>query len=145
MWALRSGRIAIALAAVAALGIGPYSRGAAIHAASQAEFAERTFMNGYVKANDLNMYYEIHGDGGPLVLLHGAFMTIDLNFGKMLPELATGRRVIAVELQGHGHTEDLDRPLSYEQMADDTAALLRALNIARADVFGYSMGGTTGG
>ena len=102
-------------------------------------------MSGYVKANDLNMYYEIHGggEGEPLVLLHGAFMTIDLNFGTMLPELARGRRVIAVELQGHGRTEDLDRPLRYEQMADDTAVLLRALEIRRADVLGYSMGGTT--
>jgi pimeloyl-ACP methyl ester carboxylesterase len=85
------------------------------------------------------MYYEVHGAGAPLVLLHGAFGT-----ATTYPSLANGRQVIAVELQGHGHTEDIDRPLTYEQMADDTAALLKQLGIERADVFGYSMGGTVG-
>jgi Predicted hydrolases or acyltransferases (alpha/beta hydrolase superfamily) len=89
------------------------------------------------------MYYEIHGEGEPLVLLHGAFLTIDLNYGAMLPALARDRKVIAVELQGHGHTEDIDRPLRYEQMADDTAELLRQLGIPKADIMGYSLGGTT--
>jgi pimeloyl-ACP methyl ester carboxylesterase len=97
---------------------------------------------GYVRANGLNMYYEIHGDGEPLVLLHGSFMTIDLNYGQILPELAKDRRVVAVEQQAHGHTEDIDRRFSYEQMADDTAELLRQLKIGPADILGYSMGGT---
>jgi pimeloyl-ACP methyl ester carboxylesterase len=95
---------------------------------------------GYAPVNGLNMYYEIQGTGEPLVLLHGAYMTIDA-MGEVVPELARTRQVIAVELQGHGRTADVDRPLSYEQMADDTAALLRHLGIEQADVFGYSMGG----
>jgi pimeloyl-ACP methyl ester carboxylesterase len=99
--------------------------------------------SGYADVNGLNMYYEVHGVGEPLVLLHGAYMTIDLTFGEMIPALARDRQVIAIELQGHGHTEDIDRPLSYEQMADDTAELLRQLGIEKADILGYSMGGTT--
>ena len=94
----------------------------------------------YAEVNGLNMYYEIHGTGQPLVLLHGAYMTIDL-MGEVVPALAETRQVIAVELQGHGRTADIDRPLTYEQMADDIAALLRHLVIEKADVFGYSMGG----
>src|SRR6266704_7043997 len=83
----------------------------------------------YVRVNGLDVYCEIHGSGFPLVLLHGAMGTIDSCFAGLLPALAAARQVIAVELQGHGHTADLDRPLSYQQMADDTAALLRALGI----------------
>jgi pimeloyl-ACP methyl ester carboxylesterase len=94
----------------------------------------------YAEVNGLEMYYEIHGAGEPLVVLHGAYMTIDA-MGELVPGLARGRQVIAVELQGHGRTADVDRPLTYEQMADDTAALLRHLGIEQADVFGYSMGG----
>ena len=96
---------------------------------------------GYASVNDLEVYYEIHGDGRPLVLLHGAYMTIDA-MGEVVPELAGTRQVIAVELQGQGRTADVDRPLSYERMADDTAALLRHLGIDQADVFGFSMGGS---
>ena len=81
---------------------------------------------GYAPVNGLEMYYEIHGTGRPLVLLHGAYMTID-TFGEVLPLLAEGRQVIATELQGHGHTADIDRPFSYEQMADDVAAEQRHL------------------
>jgi pimeloyl-ACP methyl ester carboxylesterase len=95
---------------------------------------------GYAPVNGLQMYYEIHGAGQPLVVLHGAFMTIEL-MGKLIPELAKSRQVIAVEFQGHGRTADIDRPLSYEQLADDTAALLRHLGIGNADVYGYSLGG----
>ncbi len=94
----------------------------------------------YAEVNGLKMYYEVHGSGEPLVLLHGAYMTID-DMGEILPGLAESRQVIAVELQGHGRTADIDRPLTYEQMADDVAALLRHLGIEEADVFGYSMGG----
>src|SRR5215203_6731785 len=94
----------------------------------------------YAEVNGLNIYYEIHGSGQPLVLLHGAYMTIDA-MGEVVPALAETRQVITVELQGHGHTADIDRPLSYEQMADDIAALLRYLAIEKADIFGYSMGG----
>ena len=95
---------------------------------------------GYAPIGDLSMYYEVHGSGRPLVLLHGAYMTIDL-MGPLLPGLAETRQVIAVEQQGHGRTADVDRPLGYEQMADDTAALIRHLGIEDADVAGYSMGG----
>jgi pimeloyl-ACP methyl ester carboxylesterase len=76
---------------------------------------------GYAQVDGLEIYYEIHGRGRPLILLHGAYMTIDM-MGPILPGLAQNRQVIAVEQQGHGHTADVDRPLTYEQMADDTAA-----------------------
>lgn len=95
---------------------------------------------GYANVNGLDMYYEIHGTGQPLVMLHGAYMTID-TMGEILPMLAKRRQIIAVELQAHGRTADVDRPLTYEQMADDVAALLRYVGITSADVFGYSMGG----
>ncbi|MGW5053602.1 alpha/beta fold hydrolase [Actinokineospora sp. NPDC004072] len=97
-------------------------------------------MNGYAPVNGLQMYYEIHGSGDPVVLLHGALSGIETSFGAVLPLLAKTRRVIAVEVQGHGRTADVDRPLSYQQVADDVAALLRHLGVERADVFGYSMG-----
>src|SRR5258708_6520196 len=88
---------------------------------------------GFAPVDDLNMYYEIHGWGRPLILLHGAYMTID-RMGPLLAGLAEAGQVIAVEQQGHGRTADIDRPLSYEQMADDTAALARHLGIDDADV-----------
>jgi pimeloyl-ACP methyl ester carboxylesterase len=95
---------------------------------------------GYAPVNGLNMYYEFHGSGPPLVLLHGAYMTIE-GFGPLLNALAQNRQIIGVEQQGHGHTADIDRPITYEQMADDTAAALRHLGIDNTDVFGFSMGG----
>jgi len=94
----------------------------------------------YALVNGLNMYYEIHGEGQPLVLLHGALSAIGTSFSKVLPQLSSTRQVIAVEQQAHGHTADIDRPLTYEQMADDTAALLQQLGIEKADLFGWSMG-----
>ena len=103
---------------------------------------------GYAPVNGLKMYYEIYvpagtaaGEGKPLVLLHGAFMTINTNFGQLIPELSKSRKVIAVEFQGHGRTADIDRPFSFESMADDIAALLKYLKVDKADIFGYSLGG----
>jgi pimeloyl-ACP methyl ester carboxylesterase len=107
---------------------------------SEGDEMNDTSRGNYAEVNGLNMYYEIHGTGQPLVLLHGAYMTIDL-MGEVVSALAESRQVIAVELQGHGRTADIDRPLSYELMADDIAALLHHLVIEKADVFGYSMGG----
>lgn len=95
----------------------------------------------YAPVNGLNLYYEVQGAGQPLVLLHGAFSAIGTSFGTLLPALAETRQVIAVELQAHGRTADIDRPLSAPAMADDVAGLLRHLGLARADLFGYSMGG----
>jgi pimeloyl-ACP methyl ester carboxylesterase len=94
----------------------------------------------YVSVSGLSMYYEDHGTGQPLVLLHGAFSAIGTSFGNVLPELAKSRRVIAFEMQAHGRTADIDRPLSMEQMADDTVAALRHLGVENADFFGFSMG-----
>lgn len=96
---------------------------------------------GYAAVNGLRMYYEIHGSGGtPLVLLHGAFSAIGSSFGTLLPELAKTRQVIAFEYQAHGHTADIDRPLTIAQLADDIAAAITELGIAPADIFGYSLG-----
>jgi pimeloyl-ACP methyl ester carboxylesterase len=94
----------------------------------------------YADVNGLKMYYEIQGSGEPVVLLHGGFSNNEGHF-TLLPALVKNRQVIAIELEGHGHTRDLERPLTFEQMADDTAALLKQLKIKEADFFGYSMGG----
>jgi pimeloyl-ACP methyl ester carboxylesterase len=99
-----------------------------------------TATTGTVPVNGLEMYYEIHGDGPPLVLLHGAFSAIGTSFGELLPGLAEHRKVVAFELQGHGRTADIDRPLSYDAMADDVAAAIDHLGLGPADIFGYSMG-----
>lgn len=95
----------------------------------------------YAPVNGLRLYYEIHGRGRPLVLLHGGLLTIDLNFGPLLEPLAAGRQVIAVESQGHGHTADSPRPMTIEALASDVVALLDQLGIAEADFFGFSLGG----
>lgn len=99
-----------------------------------------TVRTGYAPVNGLNLYYEIHGTGAPLILLHGGVIGIEM-FGPILPALSEQRKVIAVELQGHGRTADIDRPLSFEAMADDVAALMKQLGLERADVMGYSLGG----
>lgn len=99
---------------------------------------------GYADIGELQMYYQIHGDGEPLLLLHGGITTIDTSFGQIIPALAESRQVIAVEQQAHGHTADIDRELTFENMAADTAALLKHLGISQADVFGYSDGGNVG-
>src|ERR1700710_1502045 len=102
--------------------------------ANQDNATQETSVDGkYASVGDLKMYYEIHGTGRPLVLLHGAFMS-----ATVYPALAKGRQVIAVDLQGHGRTADIDRPLTYEQMADDTAGLLKQLEIGQTDGFCYS-------
>jgi pimeloyl-ACP methyl ester carboxylesterase len=97
----------------------------------------------HAEVNGLKMYYEIHGTGKPLVLLHGAFATAE-SWAHILPALTKSRQVILIEQQGHGHTPDREALLSYEQMADDTAALLRKIGVRAADVFGYSDGGVVG-
>lgn len=96
---------------------------------------------GYAPVDGLKMYYEIHGHGEPVVLLHGAFMTITNNWDGWIGALAKTRRVIAIEMQGHGRTADIARDITDENLADDVAALLDHLNIPRADLLGYSMGG----
>jgi pimeloyl-ACP methyl ester carboxylesterase len=97
--------------------------------------------SGYKKVNGLDMYYEIHGSGKPLILLHGQFATASM-FYPILPDLAQHRQVVLIEQQGHGHTADINRPLSFAQMGRDTAELLSQLGITEADMFGYSAGGT---
>jgi pimeloyl-ACP methyl ester carboxylesterase len=97
---------------------------------------------GYAPVNGLQMYYEVHGSGGtPLVLLHGGLFNIDLQFGALLPSLAANRQVIATDFQGHGRTNDIDRPLTCAGLASDVVGLLRHLGVAQADVFGFSVGG----
>lgn len=95
----------------------------------------------YAPVNGLKMYYEIHGNGEPVMLLHGAFMNITNNWADWIAELAKTRKVIAVEMQGHGRTADIDRDMTSENFADDVAALLDHLKIPKADLIGYSMGG----
>ena len=95
----------------------------------------------YAAVNGLQLYYETHGAGRPLVLLHGGLMTIDLNWGPLLEALSAKRQVIAVELQGHGRTADTDRPMTIEALAGDVVALLDHLGIDKADLFGFSLGG----
>ena len=97
-------------------------------------------ISGYADVNGLHMYYEAAGDGTPLVLLHGGVCTIDLSFASLIPTLATKHRVIAVELQGHGRTADIDRPITPSNSAADVVALLDVLGIDRAHVLGHSMG-----
>jgi pimeloyl-ACP methyl ester carboxylesterase len=97
----------------------------------------------YADVNGLRLYYEEHGAGDPLVLLHGGLTTIDGSFGRVIPVLAEHHRVIAVELQGHGRTADVDRPMAFEHLAADVVSLLDHLGIEQADVFGFSLGGIT--
>lgn len=95
----------------------------------------------YAELNGLRMHYEVSGSGRPLVLLHGGLLTIELSFGPLLAPLAADRQVIAVELQGHGRTADIARPMTIEALAGDVVALLDQLGIAEADLFGFSLGG----
>ena len=97
---------------------------------------------GYAPVNGLQMYYEIHGSGGtPLLLLHGGLFNIDLQFGELLPALAARRQVIAADFQGHGRTNDIDRPLNSADLTADVVGLLEHLQVSQVDVFGFSVGG----
>jgi len=96
----------------------------------------------YAPVNGINLYYEIHGTGAPLILLHGGFGSTGM-FGDLLPAFAAHRQVIPVDLQGHGRTGDYDRPLRCEQMGDDIAALIAHLGLDTATIMGYSLGGAT--
>ncbi len=110
-------------------------------AAAQSEAP--TMKDGYAEVNGLKMYYQIHGEGHPLVMVHGAFGTAE-SLGGLLPELTKHRQVIIVEMQAHGRTADIERPMTYESLVEDLAACLRKLEIKNADIFGYSMGGVIG-
>ncbi|HEU4609573.1 MAG TPA: alpha/beta hydrolase [Chitinophagaceae bacterium] len=97
--------------------------------------------SGYAPVKGTRVYYETYGEGRPVILLHGAYMTIDLNWGQLIPELAKNRKVIAIEMQGHGHTPFSDRKLSYAALAADVEEVMNYLKIDSADVAGYSFGG----
>ncbi len=97
--------------------------------------------SGYADVNGLKLYYEVYGSGKPILLLHGSFMSIPLNWSQMIPLLARDRKVIVAEMQGHGRTKDSPREFSYEGMADDVSGLLKHLSVDSADILGYSMGG----
>jgi pimeloyl-ACP methyl ester carboxylesterase len=116
--------------------------------AAQTHLEETTTMtttrpqSGYAPVNGIELYYEVHGQGKPLVLLHGGFMAIEM-FGPVLTALAAGRQVIGVDLQGHGRTLPADRPMTFTNLATDVAELIKWLGHDKADVMGYSMGGAT--
>ncbi|HVU99581.1 MAG TPA: alpha/beta hydrolase [Puia sp.] len=99
-------------------------------------------VSGYAPVNGIKVYYEIYGEGRPIVLLHGAFYTISMNWGQLIPELSKTRKVIAIEMQGHGHTPYSDRKLDIKTLAKDVEGVMDYLNIDSADVAGYSMGGS---
>ncbi|PVD53143.1 alpha/beta hydrolase [Terrimonas sp.] len=98
--------------------------------------------SGYAPVNGIKVYYEVYGEGNPIILLHGAFYTIDLNWSQLIPQLSKNRKVIAVELQGHGHSPFSDRKLSITTLASDVEKLMDYLKIDSADIAGYSMGGS---
>jgi pimeloyl-ACP methyl ester carboxylesterase len=98
--------------------------------------------SGYAPVNGIKVYYEVYGEGRPIVLLHGAFFTIDMNWAQLIPELSKTRKVIAIEMQGHGHTQYSDRKLSFPALASDVEGVMDHLKIDSADVAGFSMGGS---
>ena len=112
-------------------------------AASQANAQQiKPSSSGYAPANGIKVYYEVYGEGRPIILIHGAFMTIAGNWGELIPELSKTRKVIAIEMQGHGHTQYSDRKLSDTMLASDVAGVMDYLKIDSADIAGYSMGGS---
>src|SRR5690348_10049288 len=108
-----------------------------------ATVADAQAVGNRVKVNGMQMYYEVSGAGDPLIVLHGAYMNIP-SMGAIIPKLAKTHKVYALELQGHGRTTDIDRPITYPNLADDVAAFLDAVHLPKADVFGYSMGAAVG-
>jgi len=96
-----------------------------------------------IEVNGMQMYYEVSGEGDPLIVLHGAYMNIP-SMGEIIPKFAETHRVYALELQGHGRTTDIDRPITYPNLADDVAAFMDSVGIEKADIFGYSMGAIAG-
>ena len=111
--------------------------------AIDAQAVSRPAVGHYVQANGMRMYYEVSGQGEPLIVLHGAYMNIPV-MGAIIPRLARTHKVYALELQGHGRTTDIDRPITYPNLADDVAAFMDAVGLQKADVFGYSMGAGAG-
>jgi len=105
--------------------------------------ADINFKNGYSEVNGLKMYYEIYGQGKPLVLIHGGGSTIQVSFERIIPQLAKHRQIVAMDLQAHGRTNDRDTYLTFKQDADDVAQLLNNLEISKADFLGFSNGGHT--
>lgn len=106
-------------------------------------FSQQESNGKYVDVNGMKMYYEVSGEGDPIIVLHGSFMNIP-SMGDIIPALAKTRKVYALELQGHGRTNDIDRPITYKNLADDVAAFMDAVNLNKADVFGYSLGAIAG-
>ena len=98
--------------------------------------------SGYASVNGIKVYYEVYGEGEPVVLIHGAFYTIQMNWGQLIPELSKTRKVIAIEMQGHGHTPYSDRKLAFPTLASDVEGVMNYLKIDSADIVGYSMGGS---
>ena len=111
-------------------------------AASQTNGQIKPSDSGYAPVNGIKVYYEVYGEGKPIVLLHGAFYTIEMNWGQLIPELSKTRKVIAIELQGHGHTPFSDRKLDIVTLANDVEGVMNFLKVDSADVAGYSMGGS---
>ena len=142
--AFLSAAVTVSLRAVVALGavgaLGAVATVGAVTAVTGCAGAPQVH-GAYADVGALHMYYEEAGSGRPLVLLHGGGSTAQTSFGVIMPALSRHHRVIAPEAQGHGHTADIDRPMSFEQMADDTDALLARLGIEDADVLGFSNGG----
>ena len=139
--ALTNPQRAVALLAVAAIVAAPISGHAQATGEAQGAWGGKTNGQGhYADINGLKLYYEVHGAGRPLILLHGGLGALEM-FGPNLTALAKGHQVIALDLQGHGRTADIDRPISVELMADDVAGLIKYLKLDRPDVMGYSLGG----
>ncbi len=126
------------VSALIILGFGFVSRD--LFGKSRGQVSAQKGAGNYASVNGLELYYEVYGEGQPLILLHGGLGGI-VDFSQLIPTLAESRQVIAVELQGHGHTADSDRPMSFESMADDIAALIDYLGYEQADLLGYSLGG----
>jgi len=106
-------------------------------------FSQQENTGKYADVNGMKMYYEVSGEGDPLIVLPGAHMNI-MTMGKIIPMLAETHQVYALEFQGHGHTTDINRPITYQNLANDVAAFMDAVGLEKADVFGYSMGGQVG-